>query len=286
MIGQPETGDQEYNLFTFNMPDTDITTATDIANITTTEINKMTRETAHQTLKKAVIVMKQDPQVNISEMLMKMQQDNSDNFKLLYERLDKLADIIKDDIRKEYDPQIESLKEEGKNLHNAVRKQQSFIEQLDVAQRANKLIITGIPEDEPLVSPSGFHSPSTTDEDKCQVILSIIGCTPEIQDVCRLGTRIDQGCRPVKVTLVKQGERQGILENAAQLSSKCSPFREMRIKRDSHPAVRAEWARLHEVLKKEKEKGENTGYPVTIDYKRREIIRNGITIDSFINPFI
>lgn len=258
----------------------DITTVNDIANMTATEINKMSRDTAHQTLKKVASVMKQSSQGNLNDMIAKLMQDSNENFKQLNKRLDNLAETIKDEVRKEYDPQIKSLKENGANLHTAMKKQRSFIEQLDAAQRANKLIITGIPEEHPL------ESAATTDEEKCALIFRKIGCTPDIHDVCRLGKKREQGdtCRPVKVTLVKPSERQHILESAPQLASHISPFDQMRIKRDTHPAVRAEWTRLHEVLKKEKVG--NHGLTVAMDYKKREVTRNGTPIDSFIDPFM
>ena len=53
------------------------------------------------------------------------------------------------------------------------------------------------------------------------------------------------------------------------------------MKKDQHPAIRKEAARLRAREKEEKEKPENVGADIVYDWKNRVLVRNGNVIDKF-----
>ena len=58
------------------------------------------------------------------------------------------------------------------------------------------------------------------------------------------------------------------------------------IKKDVHPAVRKEWARLREAERLEKEKPENNGATIRLDTRERKLYRDDTVIDSWTpHPF-
>lgn len=219
----------------------------------------------------------------ITNLIQTSQEQNSENFQKLNDRIDKFAEEIKKEIRAEFDPQLTALKEEIKELRTVVTKQQAFIERLDNDQRANRIIITGVPEDEVLVD---GDTTAFSDADKCELLFNLIDSRPTVQDICRLGKPNPNKSRPIKVTLRNNSDRADVIDKASVLATRTQPFKSVRIKKDTHPAVRHEWARLHECLRKEKEKHANSGYEIKLDFQNRQLLRDGVVIDSFVNPFI
>lgn len=55
----------------------------------------------------------------------------------------------------------------------------------------------------------------------------------------------------------------------------------LNLKKDLHPTVRSEWRRLNEVVRSETSKPENIGETITLDPKKREVLKNGVVIDSW-----
>ena len=53
------------------------------------------------------------------------------------------------------------------------------------------------------------------------------------------------------------------------------------VKKDVHPSVRNEWKRLHDAHKNEKERPENAGCRVYLDYRERKLYRDGVVIDTW-----
>ena len=51
--------------------------------------------------------------------------------------------------------------------------------------------------------------------------------------------------------------------------------------KDTHPVVREVWKRLKEAEKREKEKPENVGSNIYINYKERQLYKDGQVIDKF-----
>ena len=73
---------------------------------------------------------------------------------------------------------ITDLESENQLLNNALLQQQRFLESLDAEKRRNTIIITGLPEDTPLLSdpdPNGRTSQIVSDEDKVQHVFRKIG---------------------------------------------------------------------------------------------------------------
>ena len=62
-------------------------------------------------------------------------------------------------------------------------------------------------------------------------------------------------------------------------------FKLIYIKPDEPIAIRKEWKRLRDAMKKEKEAPTNQGVVIKIDYKTRELLRDDTVIDKFRPPF-
>ena len=60
-----------------------------------------------------------------------------------------------------------------------------------------------------------------------------------------------------------------------------APLKNVRMKKDVHPAVRREYGRLWTVEKREKDRPENAGKRVVFDYKRRVVLVGEEIVDSF-----
>ena len=97
----------------------------------------------------------------------------------------------------------------------------------------------------------------------------------------RLGKQNQDRIRPILVTLENTDVKDKILSEAKKLKSAGQLYKKIYIKRDVHPAVRREWKRLYYTLEVEKNKPENMGHSVTIDKRKRQIIRDGQVIDKW-----
>lgn len=255
----------------------------DIVKLSNHKIGKLTRDNLETAFKSVVAVIKQ-PKEDLGSLLQSFQIENRQHFDKLNQRLDTIAESVKAEIREEFNPQLQQVKTDQSDLKAIVERQQTYIEQLDVAQRADKVVITGMTEDTPLTYQ---NKTADTDEEKCALLLSMLNCEEvELQDMCRLGKQRPNAVRPLKLTLTKPSDRVVLLEEAPLLQSQPPPFKSIRLKKDTHPAVRREWARLHAALKEEKDKPENIGTNVVLDYKNRQLLRNDDVIDSFRNPFM
>lgn len=258
-----------------------------IATLNNSDIDRMNRDDLRHALKLTVPVVREsgNPQGThqVMQMLTRLHEDNTENFRKLSDRLDVLADTIKKDIRLEFEPIIKKLQDEQQQLRSVVSKQQIFIEQLDRANRENNLIITGVPEN--IVLCDGPRT-ADNDEDKCKLLFALIDSQPQVQDMCRLGRPEPNTSRPLKVTLRKNSDRTDIISKSSGLAAKAAPFNHIRFKKDTHPSVRREWARLHECMRKEKDKPTNAGCEIKLDYENRQLLRDGTVIDTFVNPFI
>lgn len=280
----------------------------------TTEINGMKRDQLIPLLKAAFCSIdtlksqisdpkEQDPQgpdkmtTSIESLLNKFQEQNNKSqeqnnlhlqgqFKKLNDRLDTISENVKLEIRQEFEPKIDQISNDNQILRDAICKQQKWMEEIDNTQRASNLILYNVPETSDMVH---NNETATTDEEKCQMILHALDYTDEIDHCARLGKNEGKATdkRPLKVILSDPHERGTILKNATDPGlPKNTTFLNIRVKKDTHPAIRAEWARLHRSLDNEKKKAENAGYNLEIDFKKRVLTRNGVTIDEFKNPFI
>ena len=74
--------------------------------------------------------------------------------------------------------------------------------------------------------------------------------------------------RPILVTLKSQTDRSDIIKNTHKLK-RIESLKTIFIKKDQTPAERKEWARLRTVYAREKDRPENQGVTVKIDYRTR-----------------
>lgn len=252
----------------------------EIVGMSNTQIDKLKKDGLSKILKSVITELKEAKPDPIMDLLTQIQADNNENFRKLNERLDSITDTIKEDIREEFQPKFEKISEQHSALEAIVNKQQTFMEQLDIAQRANNIIISGVPENS-ILTYNGRTA--TSDKEKTDLILAEIGSKAEVKDVCRLGRDKESpsGKRPMKVTLVLASDRPEILSKAESLFQKNIPLKEIRIKKDTHLAVRKEWWRIHERFREERRKEENADSQILIDYDSRQLLKNGEVIDTF-----
>ena len=74
--------------------------------------------------------------------------------------------------------------------------------------------------------------------------------------------------RPILLSLKSRSEKSKILANSPKLKDS-NTYGTIYIKKDQTPMERKEWARLRSVLQREKERPENQGVNVKLDYRRR-----------------
>ena len=166
--------------------------------------------------------------------------------------------------------------QEHEKIKDTLELQQSMVESLDRKTRESHIIITGVKEDQPLEE-------AGTDEEKCKKILTTIGCTEEgdsVKSVLRLG-KSDNKKRPLLVVGKDVAWRNKIIDNTEKLKTAGVTYKEVFIKKDVHPAVRREWWRLHSTKEREEGRPENVGHKISIDYKRRVVLRDDVVIDKW-----
>ena len=96
------------------------------------------------------------------------------------------------------------------------------------------------------------------------------------------GTRQSGGRkRPILVIMETKEAKDRVLDRAKHLKEAGDDYKMIYIKKDQHPSVRAEWRRLHDVEKAEKERPENRGCEIRLDRRERKIYRDGEVIDGW-----
>lgn len=171
----------------------------------------------------------------------------------------------------------ETLKKEYDTLKETVQFQQRTLERLDAKERSTNVVLMGIEEDKELDG-------STTDMEKCKKVFSQIECDKDnVVEVKRLGKEADdRKKRPLLVVLKTSKNRDDVLKNSSKLKEKAPVrYKDIYIKKDLHPAVRREWGRLHEVKTTEQNRAENAGCQIVLDFKKREVTRDGVVIDKW-----
>ena len=162
-----------------------------------------------------------------------------------------------------------------------IAKQQLFLEQLDKRERENHLIVLGVPEEA-----EGLDG-ETSDEGKLKKIWMQMGLTYDAVSNKRLGRLEErQGNnrkRPILVVLASKHVRDDVLVNTNRLKNSSSCYSRIFVKKDVHPSVRNEWKRLKEAERIEKERPENVGCAIRLDFKERKLYRDNVVIDKW-NP--
>ena len=86
--------------------------------------------------------------------------------------------------------------------------------------------------------------------------------------------------RPILVVVNSREERDAALDKAKRLKD-MEIYKRIFVKRDTHPSVRAEWTRLHEVVRREKANPDNARCDITLDYRARKVYKDGSVIDQW-----
>lgn len=177
------------------------------------------------------------------------------------------------DLKKENTEMKEQMTKQGE----IISRQQAFLERIDQKERSQNLIIVGVPEDD-----------DEPDGDKVEQIIAKVNdgiggqaTVVTVKKMKRIGTRDDDKVRPLLVTVGSEDERNEIVKKARE----CTSMRGVRLKKDCHPSVRAEWKRLFDVKKAEETKAENAGKVVTVNLRKRNVTIDDRVIDTWKQPF-
>lgn len=175
-------------------------------------------------------------------------------------------------INKRYD----ELQRQVDQQADIIAKQQRYLEFLDRKERENNVVITGVPDENEALA-------GVTSEDrKLNKIWASMDVREEIQSHRRLGVRGDANVRrPILLTVASKIARDRILEKTNLLKTAGGEFSRIFVKKDVHPCIRKEWRRLHGAEKTEKERPENAGCGIRLDYRERKLYRDEAVIDSW-----
>ena len=184
--------------------------------------------------------------------------------------------------------QIKTIKNEVNSLSSKldqaftiINQQQMFMESIDARERQRKIIVTGVSED--------VDRLENSDETKVKSILNEAGYTEPFEvsnwEIRRLGREDDRRKRPILIVVEDQTKRNAIIGKAKNLKEKPAPFSTIYIKKDVHPAVRKELARLRKREREEKDRPENQGINIQFDNQRRVLLRDGEVIDRYIPTY-
>ncbi len=171
---------------------------------------------------------------------------------------------------------IDGLKAQLGEQSRIQSQQQKYLEKIDDEKRQNNIVITGVPEGTAL-------GQATDDNAKVKVILEKMDAKDLAgeYDFTRLGDARAGRTRPILLRLHEANKRRPVLERSKKLKEAGEAFAKIFVKKDTHPSVRKEWKRLSDVEKAEKAKPENAGHAITFNRKLRQIMRDGVVIDSW-----
>lgn len=177
--------------------------------------------------------------------------------------------------------QVTNLSERLDDAYKIIHQQQLFLEALDGKDRKLNLIITGVSE--------SADELGSTDEEKIGKVMEATGCDAATDQrgwvARRLGRPDERNMRPIHITVNNQTQRDSIARAGKNLKNMNHTLSRVYIKKDLHPAVRRENARLRKRESEEKEKPENVGVTIEYDWKNRVLLRDGTVIDRFIPHF-
>ena len=202
------------------------------------------------------------------------------NFKTLIDSIANLTTEITslktslNDQKEVTNKQVDELKQKVDKQNEVIAKQQLFLEQLDRRERECNLVILGVPED------SESLDGATTDSDKTQKIWDTAGITCNVKSTRRLG-KPGARRRPILAVVDSRHERDAALEKAKSLKTSNAIYNRIYIKKDVHPSVRNEWKRLHDVVKREKERPDNETSNIHFDFRERKVYKDNIIIDQW-----
>ena len=174
---------------------------------------------------------------------------------------------------------VKELKETVELQNKTVHQQQFFLEHLANKDRANNLIVPGIPED-------------GDDRKNVQEMVTALLPTEDVKadrdfELKRLGN--DVTARKPRPLLLQfkdnaMAKRKKMLQNNKNLKE-IVQYQKVYIKPDQHPVFRREHNRLRNVAYDERKKPENQGCNIVYKAKEGVVTKDGVTIDKFVMHF-
>ena len=235
------------------------------------EINVMNKDTLKTTLKEII---------NSLDMAEAADEDVKDLLKQVLDEIKAIRaerNIIQDKIASVEDKlaaqekQLDEMKEANKNLLQTISFHQKMFEKIDSKERSCNVIIMGVKEEDSLDG-------ATTDKEKCLKIFEKMQVQVEfkVKRICNPG----RFPRPLLVITNGQDKRELLLQHSKRLKDE-EDYKHIYVKKDVHPAVRREWKRLKEAESQEKDKPENAGCDIKLDFRKRELLKDGEVIDKW-----
>lgn len=182
---------------------------------------------------------------------------------------------------KDLKQEVQRLSEGLDNAYKIIHNQQLYLETLDNKERRCNLVITGLSEDPDEIG--------ETDNEKVVKVLQTARYTDDVElarwEMKRLGQDNERRKRPLLIKMENQMKRDAVLRVARNLKDARGPLSTVYMKKDMHPAVRKEYARLRKREQEEKEKPANVGANINYDRKNRVLLRDGIIIDKYSPQF-
>ena len=143
---------------------------------------------------------------------------------------------------------------------------------MDRKERECNIVILGVPEGAEALDGA------TSDNAKVKKVWEAAGITCNIKSSKRIGN--PEKRRPILVVVNSREDRDAALDKAKTLKDK-EVYKRIFVKRDTHPSVRAEWTRLHEVVRREKDNPDNAACDIKLDYRARKVFKDGSVIDQW-----
>lgn len=166
----------------------------------------------------------------------------------------------------------ERLKNQMKQQAAILKQHQLFLERLDAKERECNLIVLGVPEVDGIPDLETVQRILATAKGKREEFEPVIS-------VRRLGTKMPDKIRPMLIVMPSNESRNGAVDAAR--GNRDPALKDIRIKKDAHSSVRAEWSRLFKVKEEEEKKPGNAVCHISIDMKKRQVLRDGLVIDSW-----
>ena len=192
------------------------------------------------------------------------------------------------EMKKEYSDNFNTIKA-------TVAAQQKTLEDLQQEKRAKNVVITGVTEP----TNGTLFEMRKKDEATVESIFAAVEC-PGVTAcrVTRIGRRLDGNStprndaapesspppRPLLVTFNSAADARAVTSSGHKLKQN-NVFEKVYLKKDEHPLIRKEWNRLRIFARKEKAAPINIGCTIKVDYKKKAVTRDGVTILEFVSPF-
>lgn len=195
-----------------------------------------------------------------------------------------LKEIIKDNDRRinQLEESIKDLKIEDNRqlcddmakLRMVVAGQQKYLEQVDTKIRAKNILVRGVP--------SGSWQHHDTDREKLDAIFTTMECNDVINySFHRIGKAEGNRPQPILVEVDSNATRNRLVKSSPKLNKAGDLFKQIRIKKDQHPAIAKEWWRLFQAEKAAKDNPANAGCDIVLDRDSRQLLKDNVPIDAF-----